>query len=131
MKDKSLTAENAADRVEIEKIKAENKELCDRSAELERQLAEARRELADARANRNEGGEDNDLGRRYEMSLDDLRELKARNDDLQEQLARTRQAGGADAGQIRPGVLNWEAEKQRILAALEADFERRKRRRSQ
>ena len=34
-----------------------------------------------------------------------------------------RQAGGANAGQIHPGVLNWEAEKQRILAALEADFE--------
>ncbi len=64
--------------------------------------------------------------RRYEMSIDDLRELKARNEELQEQLARARQGGGGNAGQIPSSVLNWEAEKQRILAALEADFEEEK-----
>jgi hypothetical protein len=61
-----------------------------------------------------------DLRRRYEMSLEDLRDLKARNAELQQQLAAAKSAGPAAAPQ-KGGALNWEAEKQRILAALESD----------
>ncbi len=123
LRDKFAAAENSMDRAEVERIKAENKEMADHLAVLERQLVETRQGLAGAQNNRGTGDEDDDLNRRYEMSLDDLRELKARNEELQEQLARARQGGGANAGHIRPGVLNWEAEKMRILAALEANFE--------
>jgi chromosome segregation ATPase len=133
LKDKPSPAENSVDRREVERIEAENNELSAHLADLEGQLAQTRQELADARANRgeddeeDEDGEDGDsLRRRYEMSIDDLRELKAQNEELQEQLARARQGGGGNAGQISAGVLNWETEKMRILAALEADFEEEK-----
>ncbi|MGA2797455.1 MAG: hypothetical protein ABSE63_07760, partial [Thermoguttaceae bacterium] len=127
LRDKSSAAENSVDRRELERIEAEKKELAARVADLEGQLAGTRQELAVARANGAEDGEDDDsLRRRYEMSIDDLRELKARNDELQEQLARTRQGGGGNAAQITAGVLNWETEKKRILAALEADFDEEK-----
>jgi chromosome segregation ATPase len=127
LRDKSSAAENSVDRREVERIEAEKKELAAHLADLEGRLAGTRQELADVRANSGEDGEDGDsLRRRYEMSIDDLRELKARNEELQEQLARARQGGGGNAGQISTGVLNWEAEKQRILAALEADFEEEK-----
>jgi chromosome segregation ATPase len=63
-----------------------------------------------------------DLRRRYEMALEDLRELKARNADLQEQLAKPL-LGTPQPSPGQAGVLNWEVEKQRILAALETDFD--------
>jgi len=102
----------------------EKEVLTARLAELAGQLAQTRQELADARAGSGKDKEDDDdLRRRYEMSIDDLRELRARNEELQEQLASARRGGGGNASQISSGVLNWEAEKKRILAALEADFE--------
>jgi hypothetical protein len=131
---KSPAAENSVDRREVERMEAEKKDMAARLADLERQLAGTRQELAEARqkldealanpGGNNEDGEDDDaLTRRYEMSLEDLRELKARNEELQEQLANARRGGGGNTNQVSSGVLNWEAEKQRILAALEADFE--------
>lgn len=66
---------------------------------------------------------DEDFKRRYELALDDLRELKASNGLLQEQLAKARTAASALAKQAREQDehLDWETEKRRILAALEAD----------
>ena len=58
------------------------------------------------------------LQRRYEMSLDDIRQLREANSDLQQQLSKARSM----AKQAQPsGRLDWEAEKRRIMAALEAD----------
>ena len=64
---------------------------------------------------------DEDLPHRYELALDDLRESQSRNTELQQQLSNAR----STATQLpqRPGWLDWEAEKQRILASLEADFD--------
>jgi hypothetical protein len=59
------------------------------------------------------------LLRRYEMALCDLRELKARHADLQKQLAEV-EKDRAQPGRPAGGVLDWESEKRRILAALEA-----------
>ena len=121
---KLSAAENNVDRREVERIEAEKKEQTARLAELEKRLAETRQELADARAGSGKDKEDDDdLRRRYEMSIDDLRELRASNENLQEQLASARRGGGGNESQLSSGVLNWEAEKKRILAALEADFE--------
>jgi hypothetical protein len=129
LRDKSFTAENSIDRREVERLEAEKKELAAHLADLEGQLAETRQASADAQANRSEDNEDTEDGedgdslrRRYEMSIDDLRELKARNEELQEQLAASCQGGKGNAGQTTTGILNWETEKKRILAALEADF---------
>jgi hypothetical protein len=68
---------------------------------------------------------DQEYKRRYEMALDDLRELKASNSILQEQLARARSNASALAKEARsPGApLDWESEKLRILAALESDLD--------
>jgi hypothetical protein len=65
-----------------------------------------------------------DYRRRYEMALDDLRGLKAENAALQRQLANARSTVPAPTGEGRAhgGGLDWEAEKRRILAALESDF---------
>lgn len=60
--------------------------------------------------------EADDFRRRYEMALEDLRQLKARHAEMQQELTQLRScSGGAGA------VLNWELEKQKILAALEAE----------
>ncbi len=63
-----------------------------------------------------------DLQHRYDLAMDDLRELKRENARLQEQLqdqdqARSRFASAPAAGQ----ALDWEAEKRRILAELESE----------
>jgi len=128
LKNKTPVVEYSIDSGEVERLEAEKKDLAARLADLEKQLAETRKLLADAQTirrddNENEEVEDVCIGRRYEMSIDEIRELKALNEELQQQLARLRQNGGGTAAQISSGVLNWEAEKQRILAALESDFE--------
>ena len=126
LKEKSASAPSGADQNELERLSLEKQELSGRLAEFQRQLGEARQQLADARAGGRTAADNDDLWRRHEMALDDLRELKARNEELQEQLAHASQTVAASAGQAQPGVLNWEAEKQRILAALEADFDEEK-----
>jgi hypothetical protein len=126
LRNKPATAENSAGRREVEHIEAEKKELAIGLADLTEQLAEARQQLADAQASRDkeiDNDEDDSASSRYDEAVDELRELKALNEELQEQLALTRQSGSGNGNQITSGVLNWEAEKQRILAALEADFE--------
>lgn len=60
--------------------------------------------------------------RRYEMAVDDLRELRAKNEELRKQLDDARASGRTPGGS--PGeTLDWEAQKRRLLAALESDFE--------
>jgi hypothetical protein len=70
--------------------------------------------------------DEGDYKRRYELALDDLRELKAGNALLQEQVAKARATASALAKQSRSeGTrLDWETEKLRILAALESDLDK-------
>jgi hypothetical protein len=63
------------------------------------------------------------LFRRYEMALCDLRELKARHADLQKHLAEVEKDRAQVPAPAPGGVLDWETEKRRILAALEASEE--------
>jgi chromosome segregation ATPase len=83
---------------------------------LEQKLAAA----PAAAANPAETQDPEGLYRRYEMALCDLRELKARNAELQKHLDQL----GSERSQGRPGgsghVMDWESEKRRILAALES-----------
>jgi hypothetical protein len=124
LKSKAPVAENIVDKREIERIEAEKKALAVSLADLAQQLAEARLQLADAQAQSGKTDEDgDDIVRRYELALDEVNDLKARNEGLQEQLTRARQSGNGKDGKGTAGILDWEAEKQRILAALEADFD--------
>ncbi len=61
-----------------------------------------------------------DMQRRYEMSLEDIKTQRARCAELETKLARARAASpaGADKG----GGTDWESQKRRLLASLEADF---------
>jgi peptidoglycan hydrolase CwlO-like protein len=59
---------------------------------------------------------DDDAGEGRDSEANEVRELRSRNRELQRQLAEPK-AGGAEAS----GRLDWESEKQRIMAALEAE----------
>ncbi len=76
-------------------------------------------------ANKADDGGEEEYRRRYEMALDDLRELKASNSSLQEQLSKARVAASTFAKEDRAHQpsLNWETEKLRILAALESELD--------
>ncbi len=71
------------------------------------------------------GGDEGEYRRRYELALDDLRQLKAGNSLLQEQLSKARATASTLAKQNRSQEtgLDWEKEKLRILAALESDLD--------
>ncbi|HVA49097.1 MAG TPA: hypothetical protein VNH11_22230 [Pirellulales bacterium] len=58
-----------------------------------------------------------DMQRRYDLAMDDLRERKRRVTELEQQPVRPAAAATAEPD----GKLDWEAQKQRMLAALEAD----------
>jgi hypothetical protein len=99
---------------QIERLMGEARTLRDSCAELERKLAERPAETTAPAGEPDPEG----LFRRYEMALCDLRELKARNADLQKQLSQP--ASAPSQGRASGSVLNWETEKRRILAALES-----------
>ena len=67
------------------------------------------------------GNDQEDYRLRYEMALDDLRELKASNSRLQEQLSKAKATASTFAKETRSQQpsLNWETEKLRIIAALD------------
>jgi chromosome segregation ATPase len=108
------------DAEQLKRVEAERDALLTRLGETENRLAEAQRSLAGAKKAGAEGEPaDADARRRYEMVLEDLRELKAQNAELQRQLAQAQSA--RPAAQSPGGTLDWEAQKRRLLAALEAD----------
>jgi chromosome segregation ATPase len=58
-----------------------------------------------------------DLHRRFEMAVEDVRELKQENAKLRDQLAKAKPAVGGDAP-AASGKLDWAAQKARLLATL-------------
>lgn len=111
-------------RAQLDHSAAQLQTLRARCEELERLVAEH-----DTRSGSEDDGHDaEDFQRLYQMALDDVRELKARNAELEKQLAdRVGQVANVPrAGKLQAGppagALDWEAEKRRILAALESDF---------
>jgi chromosome segregation ATPase len=106
----------------LKRVETERDALLGRLSETESRLADAQRSLAESQEAGAAGSPaDEDARRRYEMVLDDLRELKAQNAELQQQLAQAKSA--RPAAQATGGIMNWEAEKRRLLAALESDFD--------
>ncbi len=103
------TAGEGGDSEEFGRIEAERDMLRVKLAHAEEQLG-----AAEAGGG---GDGDTDSQRRYEMAMDDLRELKEENANLKQRLKRAPAAPEPSSG----GSLDWEAEKRRILAGLEAD----------
>lgn len=86
---------------------------------LRSKLAEAEARVSSAPAE-GDHRKHEDLKRRFELALEDLRELKQRNAELEEQLAGAK--SGKSSGDSRGNEkLDWEAQKRRLLAELEAD----------
>lgn len=56
-----------------------------------------------------------DLQRRFELAVEDVRELKTKNAQLESQLAA---AGSKPTTQIDAGGMDWESQKRRLLASL-------------
>ncbi len=121
--ERTETRGQLADSEQLDRVEAERDMLRVKLAAAEEQLGETRHRPDEAP----QGGAapaDDDMKRRYEMAMEDVRELKAENARLQERLAaapdgRAAAAAPAAAG----GALDWEAEKQRILASLEDDYD--------
>lgn len=96
-----------------------------RIQELERERDALLERLSDAEQmsslSAGSSAESEDLRRRFEMALEDLRAQKTRNAELEEKLAQSpRNTGPAPAGD---GKMDWESQKKRMLAQLEADFD--------
>jgi hypothetical protein len=98
---------------ELKELRSRCDSLTGKLAKAELKLTESAKFGADSRKN-------DDLQRRFEMAVDELREMKHANSELEAKLAERRTAGPATATAAATG-LDWEAQKQRLLASLEAD----------
>jgi hypothetical protein len=91
---------------------------------LEHDRAQLQSETAHHAADASASGADvrkhEDAQRRFEMVLEDLRELKLRNAELEERLAAAPK-GNAVRGDAPGTNLNWEAQKRKLLASLAED----------
>ncbi len=129
---REFSARQAAHRKELDRRQAEIDDLATTQlarlnaqlADVTRQRGQLRQELAEAPQTSGGDGTDSDedYQRLYEMALDDIRELKAQNEEQKKQLAGACTSGAAAAANLG-GALDWEAQKRRILAALESDFD--------
>lgn len=88
-----------------------------RAADLEQRLAAAGQRQLSAEAEQGLREELADMKRRSELAMDDLHEQKRRVAELEQQPARKLPASPLEDS----GKLDWESQKQRLLAALEAD----------
>jgi chromosome segregation ATPase len=91
----------------------------------EHKLLEARLAEAEAKAKQGGGGgggaELEDLRRRFEMAVQDVRELKTKNADLADQLSKARAAGGS--APAAGGATDWETMKKRMMQQMEEGFD--------
>jgi hypothetical protein len=103
-------------------ISAELAALREENRSLEARLAAAEK-AASAGAGSSGGGPDaDDLRRRFEMAVQDVRELKTKNTELTEQLSKAKQSATA-AGPAEGEITGWESLKKKLLSELETDFD--------
>jgi chromosome segregation ATPase len=98
---------------EVSRLRAEYEAISAQLAEADARLKAAPQGASDSE----------DLQGRLELALDEVRELKRANSDLKSKLDKARTAPGTAATAAPGGGLDWEAQKQRLLASLEADDE--------
>ncbi|HEX7446635.1 MAG TPA: hypothetical protein VF306_03765 [Pirellulales bacterium] len=104
-------------------LTAERDRLASRLADAEEQLSQLRQRLAKAEATSEDDGALADVKRRYELAMEDLRDHKKRVAELEKQLADAPRGAAHTAAPAAGEKLDWEAQKRRMLAALEADNE--------
>jgi chromosome segregation ATPase len=100
---------------------AELARLREEYAALVRRLAEAETKAGGSPPETKQ--EIEELRRRFELAVDDVRDLKRRNAELEEKLATARAAPRPAAAAIPGERLDWEAQKLKMLAQLESDFD--------
>jgi hypothetical protein len=115
----------AASSEELKAITRERDDLVEHARELEQRVHAAERAAAEAAmsaSNASGDGEANaELQQRFEMAMQDLREQKARNDDLEQRLAQARRSAASAAPASTEGF-DWEAQKRKMLASMDDDF---------
>lgn len=113
-----LESELAAVLAKLETVQNAQRDSEARNASLVDRLADADRRLSAASTAAAADGELTDLQRRHEMLLEDLREQKKRNQKLADEMEGLK-SGRLTAAQIEGS--DWESQKRRLLAALEAE----------
>jgi chromosome segregation ATPase len=101
---------------EVQALRSERQGLLDRITDAEKQL-NSRLETTGVDQQQYE-----DLRRRFEMAVDEVRELKAKNAESEQRRERGQAAKSPPPAQDPGGNLDWEAQKQRLMAQLE-DFD--------
>lgn len=95
---------------ELIHLRSEREQLVEKVQALESQLSK----VPPARSDQ----EVSDLRRRFEMAVEDVRQLKSEKAKLEEQLASSRRSPALVAD---PSASDWEAQKLRLLASLEGE----------
>jgi DNA repair exonuclease SbcCD ATPase subunit len=101
-------AAGQSDSAELVSLRAERDALAERIETLEQSSS-----LPTSDADDQQRG---DLQRRFELAVEDVRELKTKNSRLEAQLAAARQQS---TGAVDAGGMDWESQKRRMLASLE------------
>ncbi|NQU26400.1 MAG: hypothetical protein HQ567_34375 [Candidatus Nealsonbacteria bacterium] len=112
------TDQGGHDTAEHEELQRQLQAAQRREEELQRALDERPTVPAEGGA---ESGDD-EYRRRYEMAMEDIKEINAEKAELELQLAAARDGAAAQTSGTGGG-LDWEAEKQRILNSLESDYD--------
>ena len=99
---------------ELEDLRKERKLLIDRLAEAESRLSEATSDSHHAQ-------QLEELQQRFQLAVEDARELKRQKAELEEENEQLRHRGTSPADQ--PLNTDWESQKQRLLSALEGGHE--------
>ncbi len=113
----------SADSAEVEQLQASCTSLEQRLAERDQQIEELKQQLTADEHNDNgaSSADLEDMQRRHDMLLEDLRAARSRNAQLEAKLETQGAARGADDSTGE--ALDWEAQKRRLLASLEADYD--------
>jgi chromosome segregation ATPase len=106
----SRPAADQTDSVELVRLRAERDELAHRITELERQPA--------AVVDTDTSQQITDLQRRFELAVEDVRDLKKQNAKLEAQIAAAKSVAPAAA---TPTAGTWESVKKQLLASLEGE----------
>lgn len=106
----------AAALADVQSLRAENAALIARLSTAEAKVQELAAGAGDTKRTE-------DLQRRLELAMQDLRDYKTRSEELKAELAKAK-AAGARASDSGAGVtLDWEAQKRKLLEALESEFD--------
>ncbi len=108
--------DDETDSAELVHLRAERDALAERVEQLEREPQD-QSQSADSQ-------EMADLQRRFELAVEDVRELKTKNAQLEQQLAQVNKQRPAAAAAAAAGDgMDWESQKRRLLESLESEGE--------